>query len=162
LALMLLASVAAVGSLHGKDAVIERRKRAKYAYLYFDGALGLVPQFVITLVIALTTWISVRDMWTPSLAWVIGGVAICGWIYTLYLKFNKEPCLLFAANGYSTVPVHFWTRRSRMPANVAPWSRYTLIVILFGGILAWLLVICFWVVSYGIAIGLAMLKLRVG
>ncbi len=160
LSLMLLASVVAFGSLHRKDATRERTSRAKYAYLYFDGALGLIPQFTITLVIALTTWVSVRGMWSPPIGWALGGLGLYGWGYTIYQKFHKEPLLLFTANGYSTVPVHFWTPHHKRPPNVAPWSRYTVAVMILGGILAWTLVIVFWMLSYGIAIALAAVKLK--
>lgn len=162
LVLMIMAAACARGSLHGSDSTKAKRRRAKYAYLYFDGSRGLLPQFTLGLVITLSTWLAQRDAWTVQLALFVGILSVYSWIHLIYIQCALEPKFLFKLNGYSEKAVHFWTPRKSQPTNAAPWTKYSLAVLFGAPILVWLAMGAFLASSLAIAFGLAAIGLRAG
>ena len=141
LALMLIASLAAWGSLFRRDSTPDRRRRAKYAYLYYDGAYGIVPQFCFGLAITLIFWLEEREWWPAPVALGVGALTVYAWGHLVYLTCVLEPRKLFALHGYSPVPIHFWTPKRKRPPNPGPWTKYGLSVLMGGGCLAYMLAI---------------------
>lgn len=160
--LMLLASLCARGSLHRKDYTPERAARARWAYLYIDGARGLVPQFVFGLAAALMAWCQLRGTLTLPVAIAVGLPLLYSIIHLFYISVYLQPRLLFGINGYSTQPVHFWTPRHKRPANAAPWRRYTLTVFGGGFVLGMILTAMMFALIVGAAYILATISVRYG
>jgi hypothetical protein len=119
------------------------RRRGRNAFLYFDGAYGLIPQAVISL--ALTTIVSLTpnllvpatgsgeqypDFVISPLIWlgVVSLVLFLGAaIYQGYLTYYKFPKLLFRANGYyqnNDACTVASDESSTIPKP--PWAKYIL------------------------------------
>jgi len=162
LILLLMAPMLGRATLHGRDSSPERRQRAKWAYLYFDGAFGIVPQFCFVLTVTLSIWLTQRQFWTSELGWAMGALGLYSWGHLLYVSASRVPKMLFALHGYSTKAVHFWTRRSTRPSNPAPWSKYSTAFVLGGGIVSWGTILAFSLAIYVIARFFAALRLATG
>jgi hypothetical protein len=152
--LTLIAGLCARGSLHPRDATPSRLLRAKYVYLYHDGTYGLLPQMVLGLALVLVGWITIHGAWTAPAAIVLGIATGCALVHAMYVSVYLQPRALFAVNGYSTKRVYFWTRRSKYPENVAPWSRYTRTVFGGGFALSLALGLALWLMTFSLALGL--------
>jgi hypothetical protein len=134
LVLLLLAYAAGRASLRKADVTRERSRRATRAFLYLDGAYGLVPQMCMAL--ALTAILRLRELdgLVPVL-YALSFVAILvhGTLEESYEARIKIPTLLFAIHGYrSSYPGSAWILPGRTEAacsNAAPWRRYQLFVL---------------------------------
>lgn len=160
LALMLIASLAAWGSLFRIDSTPDRRRRAKYAYLYYDGAYGIVPQFCFGLGITLFAWLEEREWWPLPIALAVGALIVYAWGHLIYITCVLEPKKLFALHGYSPVPIHFWTPRRKRPPNPGPWTKYGLSVLIGGGCMVYVLAIIVGVAIVLLALLLATIQMR--
>jgi hypothetical protein len=89
------------------------RTRGRNAFLYFDGAYGLIPQALLSLALTVIKSIPSQNYLTTNdsntgfnlspLIWVgVVPVIMCGGalIYQIYLTYYKYPTLLFKAHGY--------------------------------------------------------------
>ncbi|MEM7248813.1 MAG: hypothetical protein AAF533_26010 [Acidobacteriota bacterium] len=112
-------------ALRSSDLTPERRKRSLRAYLYFNGAYGLLPQMIIvTLASGLAILHAASDWEMKALSLVLGLVAMVAWLWLIYIEVRTVPRLLFASNGYSaTVPGLF----GKKAADIGPWNRYTVV-----------------------------------
>lgn len=121
---------------HG-DRSPSNRKRAKYAYLYYDGAYGLFPETLLVFGISLLTFVNSHKFQGPTKVSIyltlIIALPVAG-LWNRDIVFKKIPCLLFGLNGYSSkppAPITLFRRRPRIP-NLGPWFRYQLGVFLCG------------------------------
>jgi len=125
-------------SIAQTSAPFPSRRRARNAFLYFDGAYGLIPQAVIslavaTIVLATPQILELRPQsatTVPEFAindfarWlgVISlGLFLVGGIYHGYLTFYKFPKLLFQVNGYY-----------RTESPKPPWVKYIITALVMG------------------------------
>jgi hypothetical protein len=105
---LLVAYIAAWGSLRAEDLSSDRIRRAVRAFLYLDGAQGLVPQAL--LILGVFTLLSVlpsdESPLFPDVLLSTGGLVgsaliLVGLLWSLLLLAGPVRAKLFAINGYS-------------------------------------------------------------
>jgi hypothetical protein len=163
LLLLFGAWVAGWACLKGRDSNKHNRRRCRNAYLYYDGAWGLLPEGALAIAVALGVAASLHGWDSARLIAAVAVPAAIGVGYSFYLGRHKFPRLLFALNGYDQKVYYFWHRHK--PENRAPWSKYSLATWTIGGIGAWvflaLMIEIITLVSWGIAYVTVLLRLWV-
>ena len=135
---MYLAWVASWSSLHKRDSNKVTRKRAKFAFLYFDGSYGLIPEGLFVFAISLWIFQVEHNVHGPVATGMII-TAIIVFLITVvwnrHIVFNKIPSRLFEINGYSPKrPGSFqWFRRKPRDPNPGPWNKYDFALYIPGG-----------------------------
>jgi len=139
------------GSLRSKDSNAESRRRARAAYLYFDGAYGFFSRLFLAFGISLmATDLGQKMLENPfSRVLVTALIMAAGW--QVLITARKVPRLLFTANGYSTRIRYFSSQR--IQPNDPPWNKLWLASLLGG----WPLWICLWFLLAAISYSLAWL-----
>jgi hypothetical protein len=145
LTLTAVSGLCARASLRSRDSTPASRRRARYAYLYFDGAYGSVAQVSVGLVISLATWFYIRSAWTPPMIIAVVLLAFYGWGHGLYVVGYLIPRKLFLVNGYG-------------PGNPGPLNKYQFAIVFIVPFIALGILFVFILVSYFIAILLALVK----
>lgn len=132
--LLAVSSIAGWACLKKEDSTRQSRKLCRNAYLYYDGAYGLMPQTIISLVI--TMW----DMSVKSNVDVVyfSPILFGALAYQLYVTYHKIPTLLFHLNGYSTSL--FLSSHKKF---LAPWDKYSYSAMFLAIPLSWLIVWAF-------------------
>lgn len=119
------------GTLRRRDSTSAKRRRARFAYLYFIGAYGLYSQFFLAFGVSfLSTDLGQKVLVQSQLGYLsiafFVALVLCG-IWQLIITVRKIPRLLFVANGYSDRVRHFWQRSQ--PTD-PPWNKLVLANIL--------------------------------
>jgi hypothetical protein len=140
------------GTLRRRDSNSERRRRARHAYLYFDGAYGLYSQLFLALGVSfLTTGLGEKLLLDGQLNYVSAtffvALVLCG-VWQFIITARRIPRLLFAANGYSGRVRHFWQRSQ---AGDPPWNKLFLANIVGGWPLLWLTSLVIGAISFALA-----------
>jgi len=111
--LMTLVYIIGWGSLRNKDSKPESRRRARNAYLYFDGAFGFYSQLYVSFALALFF----TPQWQESISNVLTTnpfempfvtVFIISAVWQIDISSRRLPSLLFSINGYSLRRKQFW------------------------------------------------------
>lgn len=104
LSLLFIAKGAAFSSLLREDRSIENKRRATFAYLYYDGAHGLLAQAIfvlgLTIVYALIDRPVTEDASTALLA-VFVPTYIIGFVWIIVISGKRIPNLLWDLHQYS-------------------------------------------------------------
>ena len=147
-------------SFYPKDSTETKRKKAKYAYLYFDGAYGLWAQMsVVTIEVILQTFYGTNSVGVllnavetfasqgygidaSSPVGVVGFVAsligVAAIFWNLRIAFYDIASELFKVNGYSGETPAFFASSKAKP-NSGPWLRYQYSIIAFVSIVFFML-----------------------
>lgn len=140
------------GSLKKRDATPEKRKIARRAYLYFDGAFGLYTQFFLAFSIGVLSTSSSQKLFEDDslifLAVVLAVLMFAAGIWQVRVSMVKIPRLVFAVNGYSDRSKHFWQKS--LPDD-PPWTKLSLAHIIMGYPLLLAVSIVFFALTYGLA-----------
>ena len=140
------------GTLRSKDSNSETRRRARSAYLYFDGAHGFYSQLFLAFGVSLLTTdigqklVNVESLNPFSIGFLVA-LVIAG-IWQSLITARRLPRLMFTANGYSTRRPHFWQRA--LP-NDPPWGKLVLANILGGWPLVMGVLLVLNLLSYSLA-----------
>lgn len=135
--LLAVSSIAGWACLKKEDSTKQSRKRCRNAYLYYDGAYGLMPQTIISLAITMLAMSNERNVDAGVVYFLLIGLVIGlgASIYQLYVTDYKIPSLLFHQNGYSTSV--FLPSHSKFSA---PWGKYGYSTLFLIGPISWLIV----------------------
>jgi len=130
LSLFLVAWAAGHSSLLKEDRSKENRRRATFAYLYYDGGYGLIAQALLVLGITIEPYVFRQDIpegiEMPSLI-VVLLVMLIGLIWTIVVTGKKVPNLLWVLHGYSSKKRSFFRKRDPS-TKYAPHTKYALTV----------------------------------
>jgi hypothetical protein len=122
--------IIAWGTLRRADKTLEKRKTARRAYLYFDGAYGLYPQLFLAFSIGFFfTRIGQQAFSSVDFAIPLLMLMAASFIRQFFLSIKTIPELLFVVNGYST---RFRVAGEKRKADDPPWGKYFLATILAG------------------------------
>lgn len=114
-------------SLKKGDISHEKKAMARKAYLYFDGAYGLLPQTLLPIFSALGTSAFIQEISKESplnsAALTIQLFVIIFMIWQLVISGHIIPNRLFIVNGYSNRTRRFWQKK--LPTD-PPWGKYIL------------------------------------
>jgi hypothetical protein len=152
-----LAWVAAWTSLLGEDRSRRNLRRARDAYLYFDGAYGLWPEAITSLWVLLFGWGSFfggrSDLSGVLFGLVYIGAQLVGLVGTYHFygeQLKGIPSLLFAVNGYNAAsPGDSIRMLDLLISNKkeAPWRSYRWAVVVGVPIVFVLVSVCFTLVG---------------
>lgn len=126
------------------NSTLEIREKTLNAYLYYNGAYGLLPQTLIVLCLSLFQWAELRPQWLESLPeslpFIVYFLLAVSSIALMRLIAIKIPKRLFEQLGYSTKIKGFWHKS--LPDD-PPWSKYILVVFIGGVplVMSWLIFI---------------------
>jgi hypothetical protein len=145
------------GTLRSKDSNAQTRRRARHAYLYFDGTYGFFPQLFLAFgtgllstelghKLILTTEVFETKMFGTS--FIVALFIVLIWQSVVSIR--DIPRLLFVANGYSKRVRYFWQRSQ---PNDPPWGKLFLANFLGGSPLAF----CVGLLIGGVSVSLAWL-----
>ena len=152
-ALTLSVYLIARGSLKRDDISSDRLARARYAYLYLDGAYGLLAQAAVAFGIALHTYSIVGyQVLGATTTWVTAIFVIGGSLHEFHLTWYAIPSRLFSVNGYDP------KLSIRDQPDGAPWTRYANRLVRAGFILAIGFAIAYYMILIGLAQGLMLLQ----
>lgn len=157
--LLALSRLFARASLKKSDTTTEKRERARVAYLYLDGACGLLPQLLLAFGANVGLTCLINGVPTPEpIAIVLLLMVVVGSWWGLFISGRTVPRKLFAINGYSDKIPHFWRRAE---ADSGPWSKYTVALLLGAPTMGWGLLLLMVVLSWIISIAAAAAKVFV-
>ena len=157
---MVIAYIAAWGSLRRADSSKSGRTRATRAYLYIEGAYGFAADTLFAVSMGASQAAAYRDVpgSVSTLLAVATNVAfLMGLLLGLRVFGMLVPSKLFVANGYSGAVPHFWKRKPG--ADCGPWNKYAIAVLLAVPVALYALALLSHFVSLGIAHGLAVVKI---
>jgi len=112
--------------LHRSDSKRETRWRCRRAFLYFDGAYGVLPQMLLSTVLILyenSDWLSAQIWNADSYSvfnFVMGFPLGVAGFWPAYVLFAQIPELLFDVNGYGE-PEGIVSASARRPR---PWRKF--------------------------------------
>lgn len=100
-------------SLKRADSTPISRRRSRHAYLYFDGTYGFYSQLLLAFGISfLFSEMGQTLLGSGSLFAILIGVGtVAAFLVQANVSLRKIPYRLFAVNGYSSRPSHFWRRK---------------------------------------------------
>jgi hypothetical protein len=116
------------GTLRRRDSTFETRRRARFVYLYCDGAYGLYVQLFLALAASFSSTefgqrtIAGNRWGCLSIALFYSALILASLWQTLQTT-RKIPRLVFVANGYSDRLLDFWQRPQ--PTD-PPWTKFSL------------------------------------
>lgn len=163
--LLVVATMIGWASLYNCDHCREKRIRARNAYLYFDAAYGFFPQMLLALSsVALTTsWHVAMEKSgnVPAAFWMVSLVVfLIAALWQARITNVSVVSKLFAANGYSPNRRTLFNLRTKIE-NRGPWELYRVVAFTGVGVLSGLMFAGIRLVSYGLALGLAAIKVAV-
>jgi len=116
--------VASWACLKHKDSTRPARRRARFAYLYYDGAYGLAPQAILALIAPVFLFLSSRYRERPEAIWLLVPFLIVGLPWITWIELRKVPSLLFDLNGYNPIPPQFLRYSKSRDPRRGPWKKY--------------------------------------
>lgn len=161
LATMFLAKIVGWGSLRSKDANRERVRTSTFAFLYLEGAHGLIPDTLWAVGVSVIFGLTEGSIQSNFYVIALGvSCSLIGMILGHRLMNAVIPGRLFLVNGYRSFEKSIFS----VPKDdsQASWVRYEL-SFLFGSALAVLVIIfCLWVLAFALALPLSLLKTTIG
>jgi hypothetical protein len=94
------------GTLYSQDSTPHKRRRARFAYLYFDGSYGIYSNLVLALVVSFLftsfgQWVVMTFLKSLFLFFGFQAVMYTLVFWQLYITGYKIPRSIFLINGYS-------------------------------------------------------------
>lgn len=163
--LLAVATIIGWASLYKADMSKERRLRASNAYLYLDGTYGFYSQMLLALATAaLVSDLNAAKVGNTAPTFILiasGSVLLVALIWQIYLTNYSLARKLFVINGYSPHRRTLFNFRKKLE-NPGPWELYKNVAIGGVGLGYWVLVGILMLLSYGIALGVARVKIALG
>lgn len=161
LATMFLAKIVGWGSLRSKDVNRERVRASTFAFLYLEGAHGLIPDVLWAVGVSVIFGLSEGAIQANFYVITLGvSCSLIGMILGHRMMNLVIPSRLFLVNGYRS----FEKSMFAVPKDdsQASWVRYELST-LFGSALALLVsIVCLLALSFALALPLSLLKTAIG
>jgi hypothetical protein len=114
-------------SLEKSDASKEKKTTARKAFLYFDGAYGILPQTMLPLLSALSASTFLQQLETDdalaTLPLTVQLLILAFMMWQLIIMGNIIPKSLFSVNGYTNRARRFWQKKL---STDPPWGKYIL------------------------------------
>ena len=130
LSLFIIAWSAGWASLLKEERTKEKVRMATFAYLYYNGAHGLIAQALLVFGLTLSAFIDkghLPEIVAGSLNLVLLPIMLIGLFRTIFVTGKRIPNKLWELHGYSSKKNHFWRKRDNA-VKYAPHSKYALVV----------------------------------